>query len=80
MYFSDSKGNKVEPAEYGIEHEAIDDARDVIIFEDFGNGQTKLTLIGNDPMESAKKSGQMEGWIETLDKIAAVVAELAQEK
>jgi uncharacterized protein YndB with AHSA1/START domain len=25
MYFSDSKGNKVEPAHYGIEHEAIDD-------------------------------------------------------
>jgi uncharacterized protein YndB with AHSA1/START domain len=24
MYFSDSKGNKVEPAQLGIEHEAID--------------------------------------------------------
>ena len=48
MYFSDSKGNKVEPAHYGIEHEAIDDAHDVVIFEDFGNGQTKLTLIGNE--------------------------------
>ena len=73
MYFSDSKGNKVEREEYGIEHEAIEDARDV-------NGQTKLTLIGNDPMESAKESGQFEGWVETLDKIAAVVAELAQAK
>ncbi len=41
LYFADSKGNKVEPAQYGIEHEAIDDARDVVIFEDFGNGQTK---------------------------------------
>ena len=29
MYFSDSKGNKVEPAELGIEHEAIDGAYDV---------------------------------------------------
>ena len=27
MYFSDSKGNKVEPAQYGIEHEAIDGAQ-----------------------------------------------------
>jgi hypothetical protein len=35
-------------------------------------------LIGNDPMESAKESGQFEGWVETLDKIAAVVAKLAQ--
>jgi hypothetical protein len=29
-------------------------------------------------MESAKNSGQMEGWIQILDKVAAVVAELAQ--
>ncbi len=29
MYFSDSQGNKVEPAHYGIEHEAIEDAYDV---------------------------------------------------
>ena len=80
MYFSDPEGNKVEPAHYGIEHEAIDGAHDVITFEDLGNGRTKLTLIGNEPMESAKESGQFEGWVETLDKIAAVVAELAQAK
>jgi uncharacterized protein YndB with AHSA1/START domain len=80
MYFSDSKGNKVEPEEYGIEHEAIDDAHDVVIFEDFGNGQTKLTFIGSEPMESAKNSGQLEGWVETLEKLAAVVAGLAQAK
>ena len=80
MYFSYAKGNKVEPAHYGIEHEAIDDAHDVVIFEDFGNGQTKLTLIGNEHMESAKNSGQLEGWIQTLDKVAEVVAGLAQAK
>ena len=56
MYFSDSKGNKVEPAHYGIEHEAIDGAYDVITFEDLGNGQTKLTLIGNDPWRAQKRA------------------------
>ena len=50
------------------------------LFEDLGNGQTKLTFIGNEPMESAKNSGQLEGWNEILEKIAAVVAELAQAK
>src|ERR1700758_3935196 len=80
LYFADSKGNKVEPAHYGIEHEAIDDAHDVVIFEDFGNGQTKLTLIGNETMEDAKNSGQVEGWIQILDKVAAVIAGLAQAK
>jgi len=80
MYFSDSKGNKVEPAQLGIEHEAIDGAHDVTIFEDLGNGQTKLTFIGNEPMESAKNSGQMEGWNQILEKVAAVIAGLVQAK
>jgi uncharacterized protein YndB with AHSA1/START domain len=80
MYFSDSEGNKIDPEQLGIEQEAIDGAYDVTIFEDLGNGPTKLTFIGNEPMESAKNSGQMEGWIQILDKVAALVAELAQTK
>jgi uncharacterized protein YndB with AHSA1/START domain len=78
MYFSDSKGNKIDPAELGVELEAIVDAYDVTIFEDLGNGQTRLTFIGNEAMESAKDSGQFEGWVETLDKVAVIVEELAQ--
>jgi len=31
-------------------------------------------------MESAKNSGQLEGWNEILDKLAAVVAGLKQAK
>jgi uncharacterized protein YndB with AHSA1/START domain len=80
MYFADAEGNKVEPAHYGIEHETLDDAHNVVLFEDSGNGQTKLTFIGNEPMESAKNSGQVEGWYQQLDKLAAVVTELAQAK
>jgi hypothetical protein len=80
MYFADAKGNKVDPAQYGLEHEAIDDARDVVIFEDYGNGQTKLTMIGNESMEDAKNSGQLEGWNEIFDKVAAVIAGLARAK
>ena len=80
MYFSDAKGNKVEPAQLGIEHEAIEGANDVILFEDLGNGQTKLTFIGNEPMESAKNSGQLEGMNQVLDKVAEVVTKLTQAK
>jgi uncharacterized protein YndB with AHSA1/START domain len=76
MYFADAQGNKVEAATYGIEHEAIDEEPDVITFEDLGNGQTKVTLVGNETMENATKSGQVEGWNQILDKIAAVVVEL----
>jgi len=64
----------------GIEHEAIEGAYDVTIFKDLENGQTKLTFIGNETMENAKNSGQVEGWNQILDKVAAVVAGLAQAK
>jgi uncharacterized protein YndB with AHSA1/START domain len=80
MYFSDSEGNKVEPEQLGIEHEAIDGAYDQVLFEDLGNGQTRLTLIGNETMESAKESGQLEGWSQILDKVAAVIEGLSQAK
>jgi uncharacterized protein YndB with AHSA1/START domain len=80
MYFSDAEGNRIDPEQLGIEDEAIEGAYDVTLFEDLGDGRTKLTQIGNEPMESARDSGQLEGWIETLDKVAAVVAELAQAK
>jgi uncharacterized protein YndB with AHSA1/START domain len=80
MYFSDAKGNRVEAAHYGIEHEAIDGVHDVTLFEDIGNGQTKVTFIGNETMQNAIESGQLEGWKQILDKIAAVVEGLAQAK
>jgi len=80
MYFCDPRGNKVEAAQYGIEHEGIADAHDVTIFEDLGNGRTKITFIGNETMESAKASGQVEGMNQMLDKFAAVLAVLAQAK
>jgi len=78
MYFSDSKGNRVEAAQLGIEHEAIDDAPDVILFEDIGNGQTKVTFTGNETMQNALKSGQVEGMKQIFDKAAAVIVKLVR--
>ncbi len=80
LYPTDPKGNKVDPATYGIEHEAIDGAHDVVLFEDSGDGGTKITLIGNETMESATESGQVEGWKQILEKFADVVAGLAPAK
>jgi uncharacterized protein YndB with AHSA1/START domain len=80
MYFSDSKGNKIEPEQVGIEHETVEDVHDVVLFEDLGNGKTKLTFIGNETMRNAIESGQLEGWKEMLDKVAAVVEGLAPAK
>jgi uncharacterized protein YndB with AHSA1/START domain len=76
MYFADADGNRVEAAELGLEHEAVEDAKDMALFEDLGDGKTKLTLIGNETMESARESGQVEGWNEILEKFAGVLAEV----
>jgi uncharacterized protein YndB with AHSA1/START domain len=78
MYFADSKGNKIDAAELGIEHEAIEGAYDVVTFEDLGNGQTKLTFIGNETMQNALETGQFEGMKQVLDKFAAVIEGLAK--
>lgn len=77
MYFADADGNRVDPGHYGIEHKSIDNVHDVILFEDLGNGQTKVTLIGNETMQDAVQSGQLEGTRQILEKLAAVVAQLA---
>jgi uncharacterized protein YndB with AHSA1/START domain len=74
MYFADADGNRVDPADIGIEHEAIDGVYDEVRFEDLGDGRTKITLIGNETMETARANGQLEGTEQILDKLAAVVA------
>jgi uncharacterized protein YndB with AHSA1/START domain len=80
LYPTDADGNKADLADFGVEHEAIDGANDVILFEDLGNGKTKLTMIGNETMANARESGQLEGWNQILDKFAAVVDGLQQSK
>ena len=65
----------------GIELEAIDDAHNVIIFEDIGNGQTKLTFIGNEPMQNAIAERAIRGLERRqLDKLAAVVARIGADE
>lgn len=78
MYFADAQGNRVEPAHYGVEHQAANDIHDITLFEDLGDGKTRLTLIGNETMEDATKSGQVDGWNQILDKIEIVLAGLTQ--
>ncbi len=81
MYFSDPDGNKVDAAHYGIEHEAIADARDVNwLLRILETARRNSTFIGNEAMEHAKNSGQLEGWNQILEKFAAVLAELAHTK
>jgi uncharacterized protein YndB with AHSA1/START domain len=78
-YFADANGNRVSPAHYGFPDEDREGNIDEILFEDFGDGQTKLTFTRNDPTATREEQeGAAEGYAQILDKLAEVVDELVQ--
>jgi uncharacterized protein YndB with AHSA1/START domain len=78
-YFADADGNRVSPAHYGFPDEDREGNIDVIRFEDYGNGQTRLTYTRNDPTASPEEQeGAAEGYREIFDKLAEVIAGLVR--
>jgi uncharacterized protein YndB with AHSA1/START domain len=78
-YFADADGNRVNPAQYGFPAEDREGNVDEILFEDIGSNQTRLTYRQNDPTASKEeREGSAEGFRQILDKMAAVVGELAR--
>ncbi len=73
MYFADKDGNKVQPEEIGIEHKADPEACDSVLFEDAGEGRTRVTYMGNETMEDAAESGQLEAMNQSFDKFDAAL-------
>ena len=78
-YFADADGNRVNPATYGFPDDDREGNIDVILFEDYGNGQTKLTYTRNDPTATEEEQeGAAAGYGEIFDKLADVIAELVR--
>lgn len=78
-YFADADGNRVSPAHYGFPDEDREGNLDEILFEDLGNGQTRLTYIRNDPTASPEEQeGAAGGYGQIFDKLAEVLAALAR--
>ena len=73
MYFADKDGNKVQPEEIGMEHKADENAFDSVVFEDAGEGRTRVTYTGNETMADAIESGQLEAMNQSFDKFSAVL-------
>jgi len=76
-FFSDEKGNKVDPVEYGQSKDAPSEMEVIVTLEDAGNG-TKLSITypapeSDEAFEAMKKSGMEEGWNSSLDKLAKVL-------
>jgi uncharacterized protein YndB with AHSA1/START domain len=76
-HFADANGHRVSPAQYGFPDEEREGNVDVILFEDHGSGQTKLTYMQDDPTASKEdRQGAAEGYAQILDKLAVVLDEL----
>lgn len=73
-YFSDEKGNKVSPKEYGMGPGMPEESDIIVKFEDAGENKTKLSIIYEGVTEkqydAMMKSGMKEGWNSSLDKLA----------
>ncbi|MBI3954727.1 SRPBCC domain-containing protein [Candidatus Collierbacteria bacterium] len=74
-YFSDEKGNKIDPATSGMSPDFPKEVQVIVRFEDAGNNKTKLTIEYPRPesdaeFEAMRKSGMEAGWNQSLDKLA----------
>lgn len=77
-YFSDAEGNKISPADEGQDQDFPTEMTVTILFEDLGDGRTKLSIVYPKPENEAQfeamlKSGMEEGWSSSLSKLAEVV-------
>lgn len=77
-YFSDENGNILEPVDFGQDPNFPKESTVTVLFEDAGRGKTKLSIIYPKPetkeqLEAMVKSGMIEGWNSSLDKLKKTV-------
>lgn len=77
-YFSDKDGNKIEPSDEGQSKDFPTEMKSTFLFEDLGDGRTKISLMYKKPENEAqwkamKNSGMKEGWSSSLSKFEEVL-------
>lgn len=75
-FFSDEAGNTVAPTEYGMSADWPAEMLVTVTFAD-EDGKTRLTVRQSVAEDLARSSGAVQGWSETLDRLAAHVAKAA---
>lgn len=73
--FADKDGNKVPASEYGMPEWPDETIATILFEEEAGGKKTKVTLSSNVSMALAKQHGANDGWGQSLDKLAEVLAE-----
>lgn len=71
-YFTDEQGNWIDPSTMGMPGEWPEKMTVTVVFEDAGEGKTKLTLTHEG--HPAEMAGDAEaGWSSSLDKFAKIL-------
>ena len=73
-FFSDEKGNKVDPIVYGMDPKYPKEVEVIVTFDDVLGDQTKLTITYPRPkldaaFDAMKNSGMETGWNQSFDKL-----------
>jgi len=79
-YFSDEQGNLLSPSEMGQDAAFPKESIVTVTFDALEDGKTKLTIFYPRPASEVEfaammKSGMIEGWNSSLDKLAEIVAQ-----
>jgi uncharacterized protein YndB with AHSA1/START domain len=74
-YFSDENGEMLSPTGFGQDPKFPKETITTVLFEEIEGGKTKLSILYPRPeseaqFEAIKKSGMVEGWNSSLDKLA----------
>jgi len=77
-YFSDEKGNQLDPVDFGQDENFPKESTVTVRFEETGPGKTKLSIAYAKPateeeFQAMVKSGMEEGWNSSLDKLVEAV-------
>jgi uncharacterized protein YndB with AHSA1/START domain len=75
--FADADGNVVPASHYGITEDMPLEMLVTVTFEDLG-GKTRMTLRHEGMPAGAMGEGASQGWNESFDKLAVILAEAAR--
>lgn len=77
MCMADADGTTVPASHYGMPEDAPSETLLTVLFADIGDGTTRLTVRQDGWQDDAMASGAGGGWSQAMDKLAALLEEVA---
>jgi uncharacterized protein YndB with AHSA1/START domain len=78
LWFSDKDGRRQPPSHYGFGSDFPNEMVDQLTFQAIGPDTTMLTLRRNHSVSIAERYGEIQGWNQSLDRFATILADMEQ--